>query len=62
MHRTMKKTPTHYSEMLDYLSISLSDFARSLASCDSALPWRYMAVNLDTEQAALLLAPPERSP
>ena len=42
------------------ISISMSDFARSLAFQDSVLPelgfMRYMAVNLDTKQAALVLA------
>ncbi|WP_226576023.1 hypothetical protein [Microseira wollei] len=56
----MKKTPTHYSEMLDYVSISLSDFAPTLAFHDSVLPelgfMRCMAVNLDTKRAALVLA------
>jgi hypothetical protein len=52
MHTTIKKTPTYYSEMLDHLSISLSNFARSLAFHDSVLTelglMGWMAVKLDT--------------
>ncbi|WP_374878378.1 hypothetical protein [Microseira sp. BLCC-F43] len=85
----MKKTPTHYSEMLDHLSPNLetgfgayisrfkatifhrnpeyerqSYFHQLVRFCPQSGVsrqllgfMRYMAVNLDTKQAALVLAP-----